>query len=129
MPHFESPPASKADLQALAAELREQMQDAIAAQLDGSKPACFLSGGEHLQAGGHREVSATMKYAVVIEQARGNLSAYVPDLPGCVATGASLAEVETEIRSAIALHLQGLREDGLPIPAPTSTVEYIELAA
>ncbi len=70
-----------------------------------------------------------MKYAVVIEQARGNLSAYVPDLPGCVATGASLAEVETEIRSAIALHLQGLREDGLPIPAPTSTVEYIELAA
>jgi predicted RNase H-like HicB family nuclease len=69
-----------------------------------------------------------MKYAVVIEKARGNFSAYVPDLPGCVATGASAAEVEQEIREAIALHIEGLREDGLPIPAPTSQVEYIELA-
>ena len=70
-----------------------------------------------------------MKYAVVIERAQGNFSAYVPDLPGCVATGASTAEVEQEIREAIALHIEGLKEDGLPIPTPTSQVEYIELAA
>jgi len=70
-----------------------------------------------------------MRYAVVIEKADANYSAYVPDLPGCVATGATLQEVETEIREAIAFHLDGMREDGLPIPAPTSTVEYIELAA
>jgi predicted RNase H-like HicB family nuclease len=70
-----------------------------------------------------------MRYAVVIEKAETNYSAYVPDLPGCIATGASLQEVEAEIREAIAFHLDGMREDGLPIPAPTSTVEYIELAA
>jgi predicted RNase H-like HicB family nuclease len=70
-----------------------------------------------------------MRYAVVIEKAESNYSAYVPDLPGCVATGSTLEEVEREIRDAIAFHLEGLREDGLPIPAPTSTVEYIELAA
>ncbi len=70
-----------------------------------------------------------MRYAVVIEKAEGNYSAYVPDLPGCVATGATIQEVEGEIREAIAFHLEGMREDGLPIPAPTSTVEYIELAA
>lgn len=70
-----------------------------------------------------------MRYAVVIEKAEANYSAYVPDLPGCVATGATLQEVEAEIREAIAFHLDGMREDGLPIPAPTSTVEYIELAA
>ena len=70
-----------------------------------------------------------MRYAVVIEKAEANYSAYVPDLPGCIATGASLQEVEAEIREAIAFHLDDMREDGLPIPAPTSTVEYIELAA
>ncbi len=70
-----------------------------------------------------------MRYAVVIEKAEANYSAYVPDLPGCIATGASLQEVEAEIREAIAFHLDGMREDGLPIPAPTSTVEYIALAA
>ena len=70
-----------------------------------------------------------MRYAVVIEKAEANYSGYVPDLPGCIATGASLQEVEAEIREAIAFHLDGMREDGLPIPAPTSTVEYIELAA
>ncbi len=70
-----------------------------------------------------------MRYAVVIEKAEGNYSAYVPDLPGCVATGATIEEVEREIRDAIAFHLDGMREDGLPIPAPTSKVEYIELAA
>jgi len=54
-----------------------------------------------------------MRYAVVIEKALGNDSAYVPDLPGCVATGATVAEVEAEIREAIEFHLEGLREDGL----------------
>ena len=58
-----------------------------------------------------------MRYAIVIEKAESNYSAYVPDLPGCVATGATIAEVESEIRDAIAFHLDGLREDGLPVPA------------
>jgi predicted RNase H-like HicB family nuclease len=70
-----------------------------------------------------------MRYAVVIEKSEHNFSAYFPDLPGCVAAGATLEEVEREIRDAIAFHLEGMREDGLPIPVPTSTVEYIELAA
>ena len=70
-----------------------------------------------------------MRYAVVIEKAESNYSAYVPDLPGCVATGATVEEVEQEIRDAIAFHLDGMREDGLPIPAATSKVDYIELAA
>jgi len=70
-----------------------------------------------------------MRYAIVIEQAEGNFSAYVPDLPGCVATGASVADAEQEIREAIAFHLEGLREDGLPVPAAASVVEYVEVAA
>ena len=70
-----------------------------------------------------------MKYAVVIEKAEGNYSAYVPDLPGCIATGATVPEVENEIREAIAFHIEGMREDGLAVPEPTSQVEYIELAA
>ncbi|MCC6446296.1 MAG: type II toxin-antitoxin system HicB family antitoxin, partial [Armatimonadetes bacterium] len=57
-----------------------------------------------------------MRYAIVIEKADGNYSAYVPDLPGCVSTGHTIEEVEREIREAIRFHLQGLREDGLPIP-------------
>lgn len=69
-----------------------------------------------------------MRYAVVIERAEGNYSAYVPDLPGCIATGRTIDEVESEIRDAIAFHLEGLREDGLPVPQPTSRVEYIEAA-
>ncbi len=67
-----------------------------------------------------------MRYAVVIEQANGNYSAYVPDLPGCVATGASVADVERDIRDAIRFHIDGLKEDGLPVPAPTSIAEYVE---
>jgi len=70
-----------------------------------------------------------MKYAVVIEKAEGNYSAYVPALPGCIATGMTVEEVEAEIRGAIAFHIEGMRDDGLPIPEPTSRVEYIELAA
>ncbi len=67
-----------------------------------------------------------MPYAVVIEKADGNYSAYVPDLPGCVATGATAEEAEQRIREAIRLHLDGLREDGLSIPEPTSICEYVE---
>jgi len=70
-----------------------------------------------------------MRYAIVIEKAEGNYSAYVPDLPGCVATGETVQEVESQIRGAIEFHLEGLREDGLPIPAPASRVEYVEIAA
>ena len=67
-----------------------------------------------------------MRYAVVIEKAEGNYSAYVPDLPGCVATGSTVADVEQEIRAAIRFHIEGLREDGLPVPGPTSSVEYVD---
>jgi len=67
-----------------------------------------------------------MRYAVVIEKAEGNYSAYVPDLPGCVATGETLESVEGEIREAIRFHLDGLEEDGLPVPAPSSIIEYVE---
>lgn len=70
-----------------------------------------------------------MRYAIVIEKADGNYSAYVPDLPGCVATGATVEEVETQIREAIEFHIDGLRQDGIPIPSPASQVEYIDVAA
>jgi predicted RNase H-like HicB family nuclease len=70
-----------------------------------------------------------MRYAIVIEKAETNYSAYVPDLPGCVATGASIQQVETEIREAIEFHIEGLREDGSLIPPPSSQVEYIDIAA
>jgi predicted RNase H-like HicB family nuclease len=70
-----------------------------------------------------------MRCAIVIEEAEGNYSAYVPGLPGCVATSATIQEVESQIREAIEFHLDGLREDGLPIPAPASRVEYVEIAA
>ncbi len=69
-----------------------------------------------------------MRYAVVIEKAERNYAAYVPDLPGCVATGQTLEEIEKQIQEAIQLHLRGMQEDGLPIPEPSSQVEYIEVA-
>ncbi|MEO8332115.1 MAG: type II toxin-antitoxin system HicB family antitoxin [Gallionella sp.] len=70
-----------------------------------------------------------MRYAVVVEKAGNNYSAYVPDLPGCIATGSSIKEAEQEISKAIKFHIDGLREDGLPVPAPDSVVEYLEIAA
>ena len=70
-----------------------------------------------------------MRYAVVIEKAEGNYAAYVPDLPGCVATGATVEETERSIREAIEFHVEGLRADGLPVPEPSSRVEYIDIAA
>ena len=69
-----------------------------------------------------------MKYAIVIETAEGNYSAYVPDLPGCVATGKTVEEVEQQIREAIEFHLEGMREDGNPIPPPSCHVEYVDVA-
>ena len=70
-----------------------------------------------------------MRYAIVIEKADGNYSAYVPDLPGCVATGVTVEETEAQIREAIEFHLAGLREDGRPVPQPSSRVDYVEIAA
>ena len=70
-----------------------------------------------------------MRYAIVIENAGSNYSAYVPDLPGCVATAATVEEAERSIREAIAFHLEGMREDGTPIPPPSSRVDYVEVAA
>lgn len=70
-----------------------------------------------------------MRYAIVIEKVQNNYSAYVPDLPGCVATGATVEEAEAQIREAIEFHLDGLLEDGAPIPQPSSCVEYVEVEA
>lgn len=70
-----------------------------------------------------------MRYAIVIEHAGNNYSAYVPDLPGCVATGDTVKEAEAQIREAIEFYLEGLREDGAAIPAPSNHVEYSEVAA
>ncbi|MBM3496400.1 MAG: type II toxin-antitoxin system HicB family antitoxin [Armatimonadetes bacterium] len=70
-----------------------------------------------------------MRYAIVIENAGSNYSAYVPDLPGCVAAGDTIEETEQLIREAIELHVAGLRDDGLPVPEATSQVDYVEVAA
>ncbi|MEZ5357088.1 MAG: type II toxin-antitoxin system HicB family antitoxin [Bryobacteraceae bacterium] len=67
------------------------------------------------------------KYAVVIEQGDHNFSAYVPDLPGCITTGRTIPEIECNIREAIELHLEGLREDGEPVPEPHTAVTYVDL--
>lgn len=67
-----------------------------------------------------------MWYAIVIEKANGNYSAHVPDLPGCVATGATPEETEELIRHAIRLDIEGLHEDGIPTSPPTTIAEYVE---
>jgi predicted RNase H-like HicB family nuclease len=68
----------------------------------------------------------TMRYAITIEKTATGFSAFVPDLPGCIATGRNQAEVEGEMKSAIRFHIDGLMEDGLPVPKPTSIAEYVE---
>ncbi|HEX8069728.1 MAG TPA: type II toxin-antitoxin system HicB family antitoxin [Pyrinomonadaceae bacterium] len=68
-----------------------------------------------------------MRYGIVIEEGATSYGAYVPDLPGCVAVGETLAEVETLIREAIKFHIEGLREEGLPVPEPTSRFEFVEV--
>ena len=70
-----------------------------------------------------------MRYAIVIERTDANYGAYVLDLPGCIATGATLEDVERNIRSAIEMHLAGMREDGQPIPPPATQIEYLDVAA
>ena len=67
-----------------------------------------------------------MRYAVVIEKAEGNYSAYVPDLPGCIATGDTVEAVERDIRAAIRFHIEGLKADGLEVPAATSIADYVD---
>lgn len=66
-----------------------------------------------------------MKYAVVIEKGPKSFGAHVPDLPGCVAVGTTRKEVMRLIKEAISFHLEGLRTDGVPIPAPTTQVDYV----
>lgn len=66
-----------------------------------------------------------MKYAVIFEKSSTGYGAYVPDLPGCVATGATLEETAHLIREAITMHLQGMREDGDPIPEPSTVADYV----
>ena len=68
------------------------------------------------------------RYLIVIENAGSNYSAYSPDLPGCVTTGTTVEETKRNMEGAIELHLEGLREDGLPIPLPSTVAEYIEIA-
>ena len=70
-----------------------------------------------------------MRYAVVIERGPETFGAYVPDLPGCVAAGETRDEVVRLIQEAIKLHLETLKEEGQPVPAPSSTVEFIDVAA
>ena len=67
------------------------------------------------------------KYAIVIEHGENNLSAYVPDLPGCITTGKTVEEIEQNILEAIELHLEGMMEDGDSIPEPHTDVRYVEL--
>lgn len=67
------------------------------------------------------------KYAVVIERGPNNLSAFVPDLPGCISTGKTIEEIESNIREAIELHLEGLAEDGEPIPEPRTLALEVEV--
>ncbi|HEX8163767.1 MAG TPA: type II toxin-antitoxin system HicB family antitoxin [Pyrinomonadaceae bacterium] len=67
-----------------------------------------------------------MKYGVVIEKGETSYGAYATDLPGCVAVGESLEEVEELIREAIRFHIEGLREEGLPVPEPSSFFEFVE---
>jgi predicted RNase H-like HicB family nuclease len=70
-----------------------------------------------------------MRYAIVVEEAARNYSAYGPDLPGCIATVGTAEETEREIRQAIEFHLEGLRADNLPVPNASSRVDYVEVAA
>ncbi|MHB8861807.1 MAG: type II toxin-antitoxin system HicB family antitoxin [Pirellulaceae bacterium] len=67
------------------------------------------------------------QYLVIIEKAQGNFSTFSPDVPGCIATGATREEAEQEFLSALRMHLEGLAEDGLPIPHPSASVGYAEV--
>ena len=71
----------------------------------------------------------TYRFLIVVEDAGGNFSAYSPDLPGCVATGATRDEVEKNMYEAVQLHIEGLKEDGLPIPSSSAVAEYVVVGA
>src|SRR5258708_37719792 len=118
-----------ADLDRL--DLRHELQDHAGAAMGKRLP--LRAGSDAARRGGalhvfqmEEVVVGIMRYAVVIEKANGNYSAYVPDLPGCVATGNTVAAVESEIRDAIRFHIDGLRVDGIVVPKPTSIAEYVE---
>lgn len=66
-----------------------------------------------------------MKYLIVIEKAAANYCAFAPDVPGCIATGATVAETRRNMEEALAFHLEGLAEDGLPAPEPVAVAEYV----
>jgi len=70
-----------------------------------------------------------MKYLIVIEETSTGFSAYLPDLPGCITTGKTRDEIERNMKEAVALHLEGLAEDGLPIPEPKTQSSYLEMTA
>ena len=70
-----------------------------------------------------------MRYAIVIERAAGNYSAFVPDLPGCVATGQTVEEVTREVSEAVSLHVADMRSRGLPVPLPSTLADYVETVA
>ena len=70
-----------------------------------------------------------MKYAVIVEKGESGFGAYVPDLPGCIAAGESREEVIKQIQEAIEIHIDGLKDDGFPIPVPSSSIELVEVAA
>ena len=69
------------------------------------------------------------RFLIVVEKAAGNFSAYSPDLPGCVATGATPEETKARMQTAIDLHVQGLRQDHLPIPEPSAMAEYVDVTS
>lgn len=92
-----------------------QTRDRVFAELFGSKAI-------------DKSRKCAMRYAIVIERADGNYCAYVPDLPGCIATGTTVEEAGKTIREAIEFHLDGLRQDGLQIPPPSSRVGYVEIS-
>ncbi len=85
--------------------------------------------GEHHEAGGSEKVRKLMEYTIVIEKAPENYAVYVPDLPGCVATGTTREEAIREIEVAMVLHIESLREHGEPVPVPQCSAEVVEIAA
>ena len=90
-------------------------------------PACPLCGTDILRA--HGDTRERMhKYLIIVEESEHNFAAYSPDLPGCVATGKTRAEAVKNMRSAIEMHLEGMREDGMEIPEPRSRAEYVSVA-
>jgi predicted RNase H-like HicB family nuclease len=69
------------------------------------------------------------RFLIVLERASHNFSVYSPDLPGCVATGTTVEETRVRMREAVDLHIRGLKEDHLPVPEPSATVAYVEVAS